>query len=105
MAENQEQGTLENLRAELSKLRSQLENIVKSADSKKTEVSEDLIDKLTRELENIRHSAKSGANKIYDAGQTGYEEVGQHVRNNPVSSLLIAFGAGCIISCLLRRLR
>lgn len=104
MAESQE-STLDSLRAELSKLRSQLEGIVKNADSKKSEVAEDLIDRLTRELSSLRQTAEARAHKIYDAGLNGADEVGEHVRNNPLSSLLIAFGAGCVISCLLRRLR
>lgn len=105
MAETNEQDTIETLRNELSKLRQQLENIVKTAEDKKNEVSGDIIDRLTKELEQLRNSARSQAHKLYETGQYGCEEVSEKVRQNPVASLLIAFGAGCVISCLFRHLR
>lgn len=100
-----EENTMETLRAEIKSLRSQLEDLVKTAESKRAEVSHEAMEKLTRELENLRKNAGAQAHKIYDAGQAGLDEVGEHVRRSPLASLAIAFGAGCVISCLIRHLR
>lgn len=105
MAENQEQMNMETLREELANLKQQIEHIVRTADNKRTEVSGDIIDKLTRELENLRKSAMSRAHKVYESGQAGVEELGDRVRRNPLASLAIAFGAGCVLSCIVRHLR
>lgn len=93
------------LREELKNLRDQIENVVKTAEGKKSEISADLMDKLSRELENLRKNAGTQAHRLYDAGQEGLGEVEEHVRKNPLLSLAVAFGAGCIMACLLRHLR
>lgn len=106
MAEaNDNAGSVDALRAELRNLSAQVEKIVKTVDGKKDEATAELIDKVSRELEHIRSLASDRAGKIYDAGQAGLDEVGEHVRRNPLASLLVAFGAGCVISCLFRHLR
>lgn len=92
------------VRGELNKLAAQVENIVKSMEGKKASESSELLDKLTKELASLRQAAGERAQRAYDAGQMGVEEVGEHVRRNPVTSLLIAFGAGCVMSCLIRHL-
>lgn len=105
MAETNNQNTVDELRAELNKLSSQIESIVKNVESRKNDVASELVDKLTRELDNIRSRASYQAHKLYDASQSGMDEVGEQVRRNPLTSLLVAFGAGCVISCLFRHLR
>lgn len=104
MADSNETTTVEALRGELDKLSGQIGNIIKSIEDKKSAEASDLVDKLTRELAALRSGASDKAQKLYDAGQAGVEEVGEHIRRNPLSSLLIAFGAGCVLSCLLRHL-
>lgn len=103
MAEN-EQGTIDALRAEVNKLTGQIESMVKSFKGDKEERAADLAEKLARELENLRAGASDRAKQIYAAGATGVKEVGDQVRENPLLSLAIAFGAGCVISCLFRNL-
>lgn len=105
MAEQAHENNLEALRDDLSKLRQQMENLVKNFEEKKGDVANDIISKLSGELEHYRDMASSSARKMYDAGQNGLEEVGEQIRNNPLASLAIAFGAGCVISCLFRRMR
>lgn len=100
-----EENTMDSLRAEIKNLRSQLEELVKTAESKRAEISHETLEKLTHELENLRKNAGEHAHRIYDAGQAGLEEVGEHVRRSPLTSLAIAFGAGCVLSCLIRHLR
>lgn len=104
MADVNDAGTMNELRDELNKLRTQLSDMVKSMENKKgAEVSE-VLDRLSKEVSSLRAQAGERAQKLYDAGQAGVEEVGEHVRQNPLASLLVAFGAGCILSCLIRHL-
>lgn len=100
-----EENTMEKLQEEIKTLRSQLEDMVKAAESKRSEISHEVLEKLTNELESLRRSAGDQAHRIYDAGQAGLDEVSAHVRRSPLTSLAIAFGAGCVISCLIRHLR
>ncbi len=104
MADTHE-NAIEALRAELNKMSSQLNNVVKSLENRKDEATSDMAEKLNRELEKLRNFASERAQKAYDAGHAGIDEVGEQVRRNPVASLLIAFGAGCVFSCLFRHLR
>lgn len=104
MAENTN-STVEALRSELDSLRSQLEHLVKAVDNKKTDLTSDMASRIAREVEHYRQSAAHKADQLRSAGEAGLEEVGEHVRRNPIASLAIAFGAGWVMSCLLRRLR
>lgn len=99
------QTQVDNLRKEINNLRSQIENIVKSADEKGRDLTSDMARKIARELEHCRHKASERAAHIRDFSRAEMNEVGEHVRANPLASLLIAFGAGCVISCLFRHLR
>lgn len=105
MAEAQNQSVIDTLRDEINSLRSQLENIIKTGESRKTELKDDIVDKLARELEHLRRNAREHAHMAYARGQEGMAEVGDHVRKNPLASLLLAFGAGCIVSCIFRHMR
>lgn len=104
MAENS-QPTLDHLKEELSGIKSQVEKILKSAEQKKTDLKDDLIERLTTELEQLRKSAGERAHQLYNTSQQGAEAVTDKVRENPLASVLIAFGAGYAISCILRHLR
>lgn len=97
--------TIESLRSELESLRSQMENMVRSASAKGQDTAQDLAARIAHELKDYRHKAEAGAEKLRHYGQTGMDEVGDQVRKNPLVSLAIAFGAGCIVSCLFRHLR
>lgn len=106
MAETtQNNSTVDTLKAELDKLRNQIEGIVKNFETTKGEKASDLVDKLSAELEKLKSGAKHQAGRIYDAGQDSVEELSEHVRKNPLLSMVIAFGTGCVISCLFRHLK
>lgn len=104
MAENNEHN-IDALRSELNSLRNQLEGMVKNLETKHHEVCGEVHAKIADELEHYRKLANKHAQKVYDAGQAGIEEVGSHVRENPLASLLIAFGVGCVVSSLLRQMK
>lgn len=105
MADNENQSTVDNLREELKNLRSQLEGMVKNIEEKRHEITADMSQKIAREVEHARRKAAERAHQLREAGQNGLGEVEAQVRQNPLVSLLIAFGLGWIISCLMRHLR
>lgn len=93
----------ENMREQLGKLGKELEEVLKQAREKKDAVSSEVIEKLTKQIENLRQNAGAQAQAIYHAGQTGVVETEKFVRQNPLLSMGIAFGAGCLLGCLLKR--
>lgn len=107
MADNNggSQPQMDSLRSEINNLRAQLEGIIKSAEEKRHDFTTDMAHKIAKELEHCRHKAAERAEHLRVAGEAGLHEVGDHVRQNPLVSLLIAFGAGWVISCLFRHLR
>lgn len=105
MAENTTQSTFDSLKAEVDSLRSEFEKIVKEANAKGKDTASDLASKIAEEIHSYSHKAAVQADRLREAGAAGFNEVGQHVRQNPVASLLIAFGLGCVVSCIFRHLR
>ena len=104
MADNHDH-TVEELRKELNAMREQMDSLLETLKEKKDEVSGEVSSRLARELAHYRKFAHEHAQKVYDAGSAGMDEVSDQVRKNPMASLLIAFGAGCFLSCLFRHLR
>lgn len=104
MADNHDH-TMEDLRKELGSLREQMETLFNTLKEKKDDVAGDVSSRVAREIGHYRQFAQDGARKVYDAGAAGVEEVSEQVRRNPLASLLIAFGAGCVLSSLFRHLR
>lgn len=92
-----------NMQQELGNLRKQLENLLKHAQEKKDAVSSEVLEKLSRQIENLRQNASAHMQTIYNAGQSGVTETEKLVRQHPLLSLGIAFGAGCVLACLLKR--
>lgn len=105
MAENENQSTMESFRQELGSLRSQIENMAKSIEEKRRELTSDMAEKIAREVEHARRKASERAHQVREAGASGLNEVESQVRQNPLISILIAFGLGWIVSCLIRHLR
>lgn len=105
MAETENISNMESLKSELNSLKSQLEDLLKTANSKGHSISDDLASHIIREWGEYKNKAGAQADRLYHAGQAGMEEVGNHVRQNPLASVLIAFGAGYLLSCLFRNLR
>lgn len=93
------------LREEIKNLRAQLEELVKTAGEKRSEITHEVMEKLTKEIEELRKHAGHRAHQLYEAGNAGLDDISERVRRNPLASLAIAFGAGCVLSCLLRHLR
>lgn len=105
MADNENQWTIENMREELKKLRAQMESAVKDFEAKRHDLTADMAEKIAREVEHARRKATERAHQLREAGEHGLGEVETQVRKNPLASLLIAFGLGWVLSCLIRHLR
>lgn len=99
------QSTVDSLRAELEAMRTQMKNLVQPVSAKVQDTAEDLAARLSRDVEHYRHLASARAAQLRDLGQAGIEDVGEQVRRNPVTSLLIAFGLGCVVTSIFRSLR
>ena len=69
------------------------------------EKSSELTAKLKKELEKYQKLTSKKVQKAYDAGSAGVEKVSERVRQNPLGSVLIAFGAGYVLSKILRHMR
>lgn len=102
---NTNQSTVDSLKQEINSLRGQLESIIKTVEEKRHDMASDMAHKIANEIEHCRHKAAQRAGQLRDAGKEGLGEVEAQVRKNPLASLLIAFGAGWVISCMLRHLR
>ena len=105
MGDSENRSTMDNLREELKSLRTQLEGMVKNVEEKRHELTADMAQKIAREVENARRKATEKAHQLREAGQSGLGEVEAQVRQNPLVSLLVAFGLGWALSCLMRHLR
>lgn len=94
---------MDGVRAELNRLRDQIEAFISQHSSQKAGAQEDLMQKLQRELEYLRSGATERAHKVYEAGQAGVEQVETQIRRNPLLCVAVAFGAGCLLGGLFRR--
>jgi hypothetical protein len=48
-------------------------------------------------VEHYQEKAEQKLHDAYAAGNAGLNDVGEHIRKNPVASMLIAFGVGYTI--------
>lgn len=93
------------MREEVGNLRAMVENLIKTIDSKKTEIAGDALGKMQKELDYYRQKAAQEAGHLRDMGEAGLDTVTDQVRRNPLMSILVAFGAGCIVATLFRGMR
>lgn len=89
--------TLDDLRAEFDDLRSQVNELVKEIKTKGEEKAE----KLGKKLGNYQEIAEDKWHDVHDFGEDSVKDLGKRINKNPVTSLLIAFSVGYIISKIL----
>ena len=91
------------LKEELQTLRKQMESLAKSlekdASGRAATVAADLED----QFEKYQKIAAEKLQKALNAGNDGVENVSERIRQNPLGSLLLAFGAGYVISRIFRQ--
>ena len=93
--------TAEELREEFEALRNEVTEVLSMLKEQGKEGAEKITDKVEAELEEYKEKAREGLEAAYEQGGEGLEEIGERIRKNPVASLLIAFGAGYVISKIL----
>lgn len=89
------------LREEFESLRKLVGELLTEVQTKGKETSSRLADKLESELDHYQEKAGQKLHDAYDAGSAGLDDVSERIRRNPVASLLVAFGAGYVLSRLL----
>ncbi len=89
------------LQEEFDALKKQVNELVKALKVKGEEKTENLGKKLESEMEHYHEKAEEKLQNIYETGDAELKKLSKHIRKNPVSSLLVAFSAGYLISKLL----
>lgn len=98
MANPKTPDTETDLREEFNELRAQVNDLVQALKSKTEEKAGKLNKKLESEFEDIQDKAGEKLHEVYEAGDASLNELNDHIRKNPVSSLAIAFVIGYAIS-------
>ncbi len=89
------------LREEFEALRTQVSDLLAELQSRSKEKTTRFADRLDSELGDYQDKAREKLQDVYDLGSEGLNEVGERIRRQPVASLLVAFGAGYVLSRLL----
>jgi ElaB/YqjD/DUF883 family membrane-anchored ribosome-binding protein len=84
-------------RAEFDTLRTQVNELLQSLKSKTEATSATLGENIENKVEHYQEKAEQKLHDAYAAGNAGLNDVGEHIRKNPVASMLIAFGVGYTI--------
>lgn len=86
------------LRKEFAELKKQVSTLTDLLKKKGEEESAIVKHNIERGYENVKEKAKEHLHNAQEAGAEGIEKVGGKVKENPFSSLLLAFGMGYLIS-------
>ncbi|OQX07227.1 MAG: hypothetical protein BWK73_28635 [Thiothrix lacustris] len=84
-------------RAEFDTLHTQVNELLESLKSKAEATSATLGENIESKVEHYHDKAEQKLHDVYEAGNAGLNDVGEHIRKNPVASMLIAFGVGFAI--------
>lgn len=95
---------IDSLREEVRALRKQIEQLVRAAEEKAAQdaTSADA-GSLEDEVEKYQQMAAEKLQKVLAAGGDGIESLSERIRQNPLGSLLMAFGAGYALSLIFRQ--
>jgi ElaB/YqjD/DUF883 family membrane-anchored ribosome-binding protein len=91
------------IKQDIAELRAALEKIAKDVASVSESMAADLKDSVGRRAKDVKDGAQAVARDAIETGRQSGEAVAESVRQHPVSSLLIALGAGLVIGQLLSR--
>jgi ElaB/YqjD/DUF883 family membrane-anchored ribosome-binding protein len=91
----------EDMREEFDALRKDVSEIMALLKDKGSAYKDELSEQIEEKFEDYQARARQGAEEVYEKGSEGLEEVGSRIRQHPLASLAIAFGAGYIISKLM----
>lgn len=90
----------DDLKNEVASLRKEFSEMMAAIKDKSGAYTEDLAGDMTEKLAVYQQKAKEGAEAAYEKGSEGVDVIDSQVRQNPVVSLVVAFGAGYLISKL-----
>ncbi len=93
---------MDTLREEVQSLRKQIETLAKTAEKNASYHAASVGSRLEDEVEKYQKLAAEKLQKAMAAGGDGVENVSERIRQNPLGSLLLAFGAGYALSLLFR---
>lgn len=93
----------ETLKKDMAELQSTIDKLTKDMGQLSKAVGEDLQSRANGSAAEIKDRARKVAANARDKGRESVEAVETHVSENPLRSLIVAFGAGILISQLLRR--
>lgn len=88
-------------REEFDALRTEVSDLLQSLKNKSEAKASTLSETLQNKAGQYQDQAEQKLHDVYEAGNVGLNEVGDHIRKNPVASLLVAFGMGYAISKVL----
>lgn len=91
------------LQADMKSLRDEVASLAQAIGARNREAIEALGNRISSQLGQLDLLSGDGAKKALDTGQAALDQLCEHVRKNPASSLLAAFGAGAILASLLRK--
>lgn len=81
-------------REEFDALRTQVNDLLQSLKDKTAATSDTLVENVESKVEHYQDKAGQKLHDVYEAGNAGLNDVSEHIRKNPVASMLIAFGVG-----------
>lgn len=93
----------ETLRKDVEELRTSLDRLNKDVGALSQSLMKEVKERASRTADDLRSNAQSIASEIGVRGRESAEAVEKTVREHPLQSLLIAFGAGMLLAQLTRR--
>ncbi len=91
------------IKQDIAELRQALDKIARDVATLSESVATEIKDDTKRRVREVRDGAQAAARDALETGRQSGEAVAESVRQHPVSSLLIALGAGLVIGQLLNR--
>lgn len=91
----------ENLQEEVETLRKDMNEMMELLKSSGSDIKDELSDALEEKFAKYQTKTQNSVADLYEKGGEGLDDIGQKIKDNPLASLAIAFGAGYILSKVL----
>ncbi|WP_299877117.1 YqjD family protein [uncultured Cocleimonas sp.] len=83
---------------ELKELQDKYNDLVELLKAKGSEKKDDIKSEMANKLEGLQNTTEEGLKEVYEKGTEGVEAVSGRIKQNPVASILVAFGVGYVLS-------
>ncbi|MCX7050169.1 MAG: hypothetical protein NTX50_32375 [Candidatus Sumerlaeota bacterium] len=94
---------IKNLKSDLERMRDDLGKLLSRVTEASTEEVAELRDRAQGELDDLRSQADQTYQKIREESGAVREQVEESIEKHPLTSLLVAFGAGAVIGAIAGR--